>query len=167
MEQPAIRSKVYFKPSPNTDVNKLPKLRILKSIKILTGLGLKEAKELTEKILDVNNDYNLNNYVEIDIINEDQEQINILKTHGVSLSGIMEQREEQIDDLLKLFEIFFIRNENSYIIFDGSFKIENNIAIVNIIDGKFKVETPTEFKFREIKNTTLKINFSEIVIEEY
>ena len=163
------KTKMYIK-DPNQTLT--AKLVIVTAVKNLTGLGLKDAKHLCDELFEINLPENrgrfIKDYVELEIANneqEQQEQIDILLENNVVVSNIGDMRDSAMEDLLKLFEIRFIRNDSRYVILDGSYVIENDVVKISITEGKNIV--PSISKSREINDVTLTLSLSEVVIEDY
>jgi len=163
------KTKMYIK-DPNQTLT--AKLTIVKAVKQLTELGLKDAKHICDELFEINLPRNrgrfIKDYVELEIPNNEQnhqEQIDILLENNVVVSNIVDMRDNAMEDLLKLFEIRFIRNDSRYVILDGSYVIENGVVKISITEGKNI--GPSISESREINDVTLTLSLSEVVIEDY
>ena len=145
------------------------KLTIVKAVKVLTGLGLKESKDLCDELFELNLPENrgkyVKDYVELEIIYKDKETIDNLLEVNVMVGNLAQIRENSMDDLLKIFEVILIRRDMKYVILDGSYDIVDNLVIVDIKEGKCVIADVVHT--REIKDVILKLSLSEVIIEEH
>lgn len=141
-------------------INEYRKLAIVKEIKNLTSLGLKESKDICDELFlpDIT-------HVDIDIRNDDKDSYTALFENNIKVESIADIRQNELDNLLKIFDIKFLDNEEYYSVQEGSYIIKGNLVTVDIINGKF-VGTDV-YRSRPIENITLKLSLIGTIIEDY
>lgn len=139
---------------------KIPaKLQSVKAIKELTGLGLKESKNIIDNIsdglpqrintLDSNNRFN----------------IEILKNNNIEFG---DSREDRLNDMLLKYKVNVISPQITYKILEGDVEVINGSVIMNIIEGEVidhNYAIYSELK-NDITNIKTTIDFSNVIIEE-
>lgn len=142
------------------------KLFAIKSMKNITGLGLKEAKDIIDSLSESYIHKYKHIIIDVDITNNDRKEIDILEEEGV-VFGDGDNREDTIDELLIKYIVEIPSEQLVYKVFEGDYNIESNILTLNIISGKLKKPTG-EFYYpdRELSNIKITMDFSKSLIEE-
>ena len=128
------------------------KLVSVKSIKNLTGFGLKESKFILDNLINNNNQY-------IDIINYNETEIQKLRESNI----IIDDREDKIDDLLLEFAVNRYQDGVFYKVFEGSYTIDKNLLTIRVEKGKIVYNNDS----KDIENVTIKLDFRTSIIEDY
>jgi len=145
------------------------KLSAVKLVKSLTGMGLKDAKDVVDTAIDnynsKNDKYSVEQEIVIDFVdNETITDIASLSDLGFRIGN--SEREDNLTKLLTKFTVFVPSKQVKYIILEGDYEVlVNNVLKITIIEG-LKVLDGRFGADLEINNLEVTVAFTECTIEE-